>query len=286
MTRSVEVVPSEIRIFQANRNREKGRYAQAAKDVEAVKIFSFEKNPFTDLSLDEKKRLLMASRIYVNAKMNIARKTNDGREAASNFRQVKRVIEHIYRNPQVEQEVGNITSDTRETPYEFRTEMARDEIGFLLDVAALTGNTVLFDRTIVRMDEIIAQAVEPSARTLLIFDKARVLHMQQPTEDTFADLTEAFRGAVRTSSDRKVKNWERVATVAARYTIEARKMGEGYEPDLIEGQDTFAGAEAMDESMSDILARETVKDAERLPKIKRWRRTLSPGRDYAAELAL
>jgi hypothetical protein len=91
---------------------------------------------------------------------------------------------------------------------------------------------------------------------------------------------------VSASSDRKVKNWERTATVAARYTIAARKMGEGYRDAVLEGSNTFYGAVEMDDSVETILEREVKEEQRAEARHKTWRRTLPPGRDIAKELNL
>lgn len=160
----------------------------------------------------------MASHLYVGVTNIFAKKAWDAYPVEVQLRRQKHAIMTVYRNEQVQE--AHVTTDTRGNPYDFRTEMARDEIAYTTTLAALSGNTALLDDAIVRMNDIIAAAVEPTAKTLARFEQQRLIYQREPTDESFAVLTSRFTDAVNASY--LAGKWERVATIGARYAADAR----------------------------------------------------------------
>jgi len=171
-----------------------------------------------------------------------------------------------------------LKNDTRGNPYEYHTEMARDEARYNLVLAALTGNAALLDAAIDKMNTIIENADEPTARTLAVFEKARMVHSQSPTQDTFETLRESYNQATQASE--LGKKWERVAAIASWYTIDVAKKGHFIE--ATKGIINFVKAVNNDKSTLTILPRQIAREVTEAARHKNWRRTIPSGADYSS----
>lgn len=233
---------------------------------------------FTTLEDQEKQRLLMASRIYVVAKTSEANRSWKASTVAHRLGEAKRAIEDVYKNSLVQETAHSLNEDTRGNPYEYHTEMARDEVRYTLVLAALTGNTTLLDVAIERMDTTIASAQEPTARTLAVFEKARMAYSPSPTKDKFKTLEESYNEARQASAEEK--RWERVATISSWYAIDAAKSGHLIE--ATKGVGSFIKAARNDNSTVTILPRQIIREVSEAARHANWRRTTPSGEDYSS----
>ncbi|HSA84341.1 MAG TPA: hypothetical protein VLF20_05675, partial [Patescibacteria group bacterium] len=211
--------PTGDKIFAIEQRRVRGFYAQSARATRPVVDEFIHGVSFTALSLTGQKEALMNARIYVNSKLSLARNASTGRKVAGHLRGAKEAIESVYHDSRVRREARRITTDIRGTQYEFATEMVRDEAKYLLVLAELTGNAVYVTEALRRFDRALRIATEPTIKTLVAFEKARVLFDRQRTPKKFSRVTDSFRKAVIASSE--AGNWERTATISAWYLIDA-----------------------------------------------------------------
>ncbi|MEK7534518.1 MAG: hypothetical protein AAB600_04230 [Patescibacteria group bacterium] len=266
---------NEEHIFAAERKRTRGFVKEAADDMRPA--IDFPINRFNDLTDEEKKMEMMATRIYVVANTSEANRGWKASTVAHHLEQAKEAIETIYRNSQVQVAAHELNEDTRGNPYEYHTEMARDEIRYTLVLAALTGNTALLDAAIERMDSIITNAGEPTAKTLAVFEKARMGHGSSPTQDTFKTLKESYNEARQASAEEK--RWERVATISSWYAIDVAKRGHFIE--AIKGVGGFTKAAINDNSTATILPRQIIREVTGHMRHWAWHRTAPKGTDYS-----
>lgn len=270
-----QFIPSQAQIIGAEQCRTRGHVLQAMAIVKPAV-----ENPldnFTQLELDEKQRLLMASRIYVVASTSYANRKWSATGVSQGLNNTRDAIINIYRDPQVQATVGEIKTDTMGNSYEFSTEMARDEVAYTVILAALTGNSELLTIAINRMDEIVEKAQEPAAKTLAQFDQQRLLLNVRESETTFQSLSDSYQSAIEASS--AAKSWERVATVASRYAVDAARTGHIVEAG--KGLLKVAVAARHDKATITILPRQIVRAATESLRHTNWKRTTPKESDYS-----
>lgn len=265
----------EEEIFAAERKRTQGLVKEAANAM--MPAINFPISRFNDLTDNEKKMEMMATRIYVVAKTSQANRAWEAPTVAHDLVEAKEAIDGVYRNPQVQKAALELKEDTRGNPYEYHSEMARDMVRYTLVLAALTGNTALLDAAIDRMDAIITNAEEPTAKTLAVFEKARMMHSQLPTQDTFKTLKNSYEEAMHASI--AAKNWERDATIVSWYALDAAKRGHFIE--YAKGVSNFVKAVNNDRSTLTILPRQIVREVTETARHANWRRTTPRGEDYS-----
>jgi len=266
-------IPAESDIFSAERQRTSGRTQDAVEIVKPAVEYPYDN--FASLALSEKQRLLMASRIFVVGENSLARRSWNPSSVVDHLREARRGIVDVYRNPQVKAEVGNISSDTRGNPYEFITEMSRDEISYTLTLATFTGNTKLLDSLVDKLGEVIVKAEEPTAKTLAIFEQERLFHSHY--NEQFSHFKDAYEEAAEASSE--IGRWERVSTISSKFFIDAIK-----ESHLISAMGAFRriiSAGIHDSSTATILYREVSKALTQGARVAYWRSIASGDADYS-----
>lgn len=267
---------SNEHIFGAETERSKGHIREAIRSVEAGVDFPIAQ--FPSLSQDEQTKHMMASRIWVVARISEANRSWKGIDVANTLSQTREKIINIYQNPNVQRASTVIQKDTKGNPYEFNTEMARDEVSYTLTLAALTGNIELLSAAVEKMDSIISRAQEPTARTVALFQKDRINHRSNPSKDSFASLKNSYHQAIQASL--AIGRFERVSTVAAWYSIEAAKRLNL--TDSLKGVATCVKAALTDHSTTTILPRQIIRETTESVKRWNWRRTTPKHIDYSA----
>lgn len=266
---------STLEILEAEKERASGKLWSAIKIISPV--IDFDVKNFPNLFEDAQRRFLMASRIYVVATHGLANSSWRARDVARRLTITKGVIENTYHNSAVSEAASRLNTDTLGNPYEFHTEMDQDEITYMQAVMALTGNVNLLSIITARMNQVIGQAKEPTARTLAQFEKAHLLQRTIPSKESFQDLKSVFKEAVRAST---ISNrWERVATISARYAIGALRSG--HLGEVIQGVNLCRKSALKDHSTRTILAREFIKDITASSRHWMWHQTTPKGEDYS-----
>ena len=266
---------TDKQITAAEKKRTQGFIVAAAQETRPAIEFPFEK--FPDLSKEDQTRLLMAARIHVVSTLSEAKKSFTGPSAATRLETVRDSIVTVYRNPVVQEAVPGFTLDTHGNPYEFGIEMGRDEVSYDLTLAALTGNSHLLEDAVTKLDSLIERAGEPTAKTLTQFERDRLVYQSEPTEESFAVLRKSYRSA--TNASEKIGSWERVATIASRYAIDAKRAGNAEE--AAHGYETFLKAVKGDKSTVTIFEREEGKATRELLRDEHWKKTTPPDADYS-----
>lgn len=267
-------IPTDNQIQQAEHLRTRGSVAVAAR---LMKPDATIPNVFPTVPHFDQKRILMASRIHVNAETSIARNSWRARRVAAHLSEAHATIQNIYRNPEVQAVANETTFDTQGHPYEFSTEMVRDEVRYLITLGQLTGNAEFLTTAIERLNSVIEQSHEPSAKTLVRFEQAQLLYQQNPSQETFLRLRASYHEAVAASMANY--NWERVATIASRYILTAFKHKELHE--VAEGTKAWISAARRDKNVTTILPREIYKNATQRIRERLWRQTTPQGTNYA-----
>lgn len=208
---------SEEQIFAAERLRATENVAKAVQVTQSA--IEFPLQDFAQLPEDDKKRPLMASRINVVANKSRADRSWEAPTVAHYLGETRRGIVTVYRNPAVQEATGKINEDTRGNPYEFKTETAGDEVGYLMTLSVLTENTAFLNLAAQRMNQIIEAAEEPTAKTLARFRHNRLAHRANPTGETFNALRQSYEQSTQASEE--ISRWEQVATIASLYAIDA-----------------------------------------------------------------
>lgn len=272
---SKEFLLSEEAIFAAERARASGNKDAAVEATGAVMEFPIES--FGELPDSDKKKFLMAARIYVVANNSKARESWTANGVLRHLRTTRRAIVNVYHDPAVSQTASEIKEDTKGNPYEFDTEMARDEFAYAMTLAAFTGNTAHIDDAVERLSMIIANAEEPSAKMAGAFEADRILFKTGPRL-AYLIFKDSFEKAVDASAN--IGRWERVATVAARYCVDCAR--EGMFSEAARGVKEWAKAAIADRSTSTILPREVIKGLTDGLRHYNWRITRSLGVDYSS----
>lgn len=275
--RNERLIPSEEKIFEAERKRTQGRVIEAAHDMRPAVEYCFG-SEFTTLPLDAKKRKLMGSRIYVVSEISGAKRSWKAKDVASHLWSARDAITDVYRDPNVRKELPQIKEDTKGNPYEFSTEFVRDEVSYTLTLAALTGNTQLVDEAIGRLNEIVDKAEEQTASTLSIFERERLMHQEGESSFDTVIFQESFNRAVEAASD--AHRWERVATIASWYMIDmvqARHPSEAFR-----GLKTAIRAGFKDHSTATIPIRQTAQALTNGIRHFIWKATTPKDADYSS----
>jgi len=266
---------SEAEIFTAEKMRATGNVAGAAEATRPVLSFPLENLP--QLPEDEQKRLLMTARINVVAETSLANRSWEAPSAAHYLGEARKGIVNVYRSPEVQETVDALEKDTRGEPYEFRAEMWGDEAAYMMALAALTGNAAFLDAAVEKMNLVIEQAEEPTAKSLALFNRNRVTYRSQKTKENFAALKESSQEAIKTSEEKA--RWERVATVASRYAIDS--VSNFHPVEAFGAVATTIKASLKDHSTARILPRQIVKAVTESVRHKNWQRTIPSGTDYS-----
>lgn len=264
----------EEQVFAAERKRTQGLVKEAANSVRPAIDFPISR--FNDLTDEKKKIQMMASRIFVVATTSMANRSLKASSVVNHLSQARRVIVDIYRDVNVQNAAHTIKEDTRGNPYEFNTEMARDEVEYTLILAALTGNTSLLNDAIAKMDGIIRQAQDADAKGVAQFQRERIKHRMGPTKETFAKLKKSAKESIDSAG--AIGRWERVSTVASRYSIEALKCGNIIE--AAKGIKASVKAAVSDRSTVTILPRQAARELTENVRHWNWQRTTPKGTEY------
>lgn len=275
--RNERLIPSEEKIFEAERKRTQGRVIEAAHDMRPAVEYCFG-SEFTTLPLDAKKRKLMGSRIYVVSEISRAKRSWKAKDVASHLWSARDAITDVYRDPNVRKELPQIKEDTKGNPYEFLTEMARDEVSFILVLASLTGDAGLLDTAISRMDYIVENAQEQSANTLAFFERERLKHQRGKSRLEASIFRENFNVAIEHSES--LERWERVATIASWYMIDMAKAG--HIPEIFRGLKTVIRAGFKDHSTATIPIRQTAQALTNGIRHFIWKATTPKDADYSS----
>ncbi|MDO8551542.1 MAG: hypothetical protein Q7S03_02580 [bacterium] len=211
MSKETSFTITEEQIFNAERQRTEGRSNKAVEATQPVMEFPLDQ--FTNLDEDGKKRVMMAARVLTVTQESQANHAWAAPRVAYHLARARRTITEIYRHPDVQNAAYQIKNDTRNNPYEFDIEMARDEVDYLLKLAALTGNVAFLNDAVLKLNYLIERSKEPTNRTLLVFNKNRLLYNAKQTEINWRVLKRSYLEAVQSSS--ALGRWERAATVAA-----------------------------------------------------------------------
>lgn len=259
---------------KAEELRKKGRTYEAVSTVGNVLNIMPEDYPRLDhrsLTL-----MLMAARIYVDGFNSLAGRAKDARETAAHLASSKGAISRIYHNPHIEKSAPDMHEDIDGSAYEFSTAMARDEARYLVILANLTGNTAFLTAASQKLETAIEKAKEPSEKTLAQFERDRLAYTGGSLPGNFYRLRLSYQRAML--SARENKNWERVATIAARFAMDLWKNGRRYE--AVKTAEESLKVSLKDPSVRSILPREVLKNLTEARRIRRWRKTTPPGVNF------
>lgn len=261
------------KVFRIEHERELGHNTLAA--VAVTPVLDFPLGSFGGLSEEDKKLLMMATRIGTVSELGLANRAWKASTVAQHLAEARKFIE-VSRHPAVSQAAAEIHTDTENTAYEFHTEMRRDEVSYSLSVAALVGNPGALDLALDQLWQLVEESREPVSRTLSDFYRARIMHRRDPSRNNFLYLQRAFRDAVQAS--RQINSWDRVATVSARYTVDACRSGhplEAVRGGLVNSQSVLA-----DPVTVKSLPKEIYKSTTESLRHRIWRATRSADYSY------
>lgn len=270
-------IPTKSQILEAERHHAIGEYEIAREKIAGIREFPLDN--FSKNRLSQQKRLLTAARISASSSISLAREHWAAPAVATDLAQARNIIVAIYDHAEVQATAKEVKTGINNKPYEYHTEMRRDKILYTLTLARLTGNPELLTTAITEMDNAIVEAEEPTAKTLLQFDQQRLRHRQTATDISFAKLTTVFEAATQASVE--AQNWERAATIAARYILDAEKLGDQTETAVVAGYEVYDQAVRNDEALTDLLNRERVKERVEINKQVYWKATTPDGVDYS-----
>lgn len=261
-------------IEQAEQFRRQKKYAKALNTLSSAILYPV--SEFSQLDEYNQKLYLESQRIIEKAQQGRAQRAWHADVSASRLRDARDTIVYKYRDEQVKLAAERYTTNTEHSNYDFDTEMGRDEVDYDLTLAALTGNTELLNSAIQKLDTLKNQTTEPTAKTLIEFSHARLVHQQAATPETFEQLKTAYEAS--TTASAAAQNWERSATVAARFAVDAVKEGKwGL---AWNGAKTAVQAVTHDLSTLKILPNELWKEATTSMRNFFWRVT-GKGKDYS-----
>ncbi len=270
-------IPTRSQIIRAERERASGGYDYARDQVDG--IIGFPLGNFSRRNLSQQQRFLAASRIYTSATISWAREQWNAPAVAEELTRARRAIVDIYDHPEVQTTARRVNTGINNESYEYHTEMRRDKILYTLTLAGLTGNNAFLTAAINEMDATIAEAEEPTVKTLLQFDQQRLRHRQTPTEKSFTNLTTAFESATHASLE--ASNWERAATISARYILDVEKLGDTGEQAVRRGREVYDNAVENDQNIANILNRERVKERVERNRYAAWQASTPDGVNYS-----
>lgn len=258
----------------AEAQRKKGRAMEAISTVRS--ILNISPDDYPNLSRYDLTLMLMATRIYVNSFNSLAKRANNAPEVAAHLNASKTAITQIYQDPHVKETAPTMHYDIDGNPYEFSTAIARDEAGYLAVLANLTGNPAFLTAAAQKLDSAIGKAYESSEKTLAQFERDRLAYAAGSLRLGFFGLKLAYERAIRAAQTNN--NWERVATIAARFTVDSLRSGHIEEARKAAGKSI--GATFKDPSTRTILLRELLKAKTESSRTRRWHRTTPPDANY------
>ena len=260
---------SKAQIREAEMLRASGDYRRARNMMGVIRDLYF---PTGRTDVDDQSNYLAASRILVSSSLSDVRAQKTAQGVVKQLHVARQDIIDIYDNPHAQTAASRVKTGIDGAPCDYPTEMRRDRIAYTLTLAALTGNPELLARAITEMDAAIAEVEEPTAKTLLRFEKQRLAYQAEPTGTTRAALTISFNDA--TQAALQVDNKKRAATIAARYIvdIEDGKKPEDVSEHTANGYVIYARTVAGQEHLANIIKREREKKRTEKTRHTRWQR--------------
>jgi hypothetical protein len=211
------------KLEEAERFRSLGLTASLEKSAQMTSFVNFEDlDDLMNLTPEEQKRFLEALRIHALSKQSLAMMKWDAPSTAELLKQVRDTIVETYNSRQVRELAEKYDKNEKDSPYDFGAAYELDRIKYLIDLATFTGNTEILAKAIARMDELARlQSTDAPTETLIRFSSALLYRQQKRERGPFVSLQDAYKQAISASS--MVKNWEQVATISSRYTLESAR---------------------------------------------------------------
>lgn len=168
----------------------------------------------------EKTAYLQAKEIVSLSYISLANKANEP-DAVIRALASSRAHMSVYMREDVSSFITTAKVDVIGNPFDHAAEIQGHQAVQNITLAHLTGNIGFFHRAMELLDTALKESTDRSALTLAAFRKSRLEREFQKQSHTFQEYSQAYEATHDASMS--LNQWERVATVNARYAYDALK---------------------------------------------------------------
>lgn len=271
MTLEKDKLLSEESIFAAELTRALGKPREAM--VQTKSVLRIAPDDVTSLEEYDQKRYLTTLGIFGKSAVTEASRALTANSAHERLVRAKKPLT-LYQTEPVLTLSRTIQTDTRGNPYDYATEFARHRAQHLVLCYQLTQKPAFLNLALEMMDASIEAAQDPNAQALTLFERRRLRGISFPA------IESAYNEVMGTSGD----NYERKATVSARFFLEAAKRGKFKKAQI--GINNYKKAAERDPNVVGILTREISKKVLSSAQHVLWDALRIPWIDYSKGLDL
>lgn len=211
---SIDQITPEL-IRKAEDFRKSGNNAEAAKLTEPALGLE----DYASLNEDKVNLTLAALRIYGTAKVSLSNGSEKAPEVAEELNFAKKVLDLISENPNLANAVKELKENFDGQPDDFEAEFGRLEAKYLITLSCLTGDASFLNIASEILDKIGEKSEEATARTLAIYEAARIRFKSDKSREEYSELSKKYKDAYKAAF--KADNWERAATESAWYVVDS-----------------------------------------------------------------